>query len=245
MMPITLEQMNGIKLMNRIDTKYIMNLERLPELLLKAKDKYFVQDIDGNRTPTYDTIYYDTDACDMYLRHHDRQLRRQKIRTRNYVESGLFFIEVKNKTNTGRTKKKRVSINPEAFEHIELDAEGFEFLEMRSHYDPLTLSPHVRTHFQRITLVNKRKTERLTLDFCLLFENFRTKKVVACDNLLIVELKQDGAQHSEMKDILLDMRVKQAKCSKYCIGTALTNTTVKTNRFKKKLRLIDKLNHQL
>ena len=243
MEPITLEQMQGIKLMNRVDTKYLMALCDLPLLLQRAKELYYVQDIDGNRAPTYDTLYYDTPGCDMYMRHHDRQLRRQKIRTRNYVESHLWFLEVKNKTNTGRTKKKRVSISEEAFGDVTLDSDGMEFLEIRSHYDPLTLTPHVRTHFNRITLVNKAKTERLTLDFNLLFENLRTGITVECPNLLIVELKQDGAAHSDMKDILLDMRVKQIKCSKYCVGTALTNPNIKSNRFKKKIRIIEKLQH--
>lgn len=244
MPPITLEQMNSIKLMNRIDTKYLMPRSLLHELLERAKELYYVQDIDGNRTPTYDTVYYDTPRCDMYMRHHDRQLRRQKIRTRNYVESALYFLEVKNKTNTGRTKKKRVQIAAEAFENIELDAQGFEFLEIRSHYNPLDLTPHVRTHFSRITLVNKGKTERLTLDFNLRFENFRTGNITECPELLIVELKQDGAYHSDMKDILRDMRIHIAKCSKYCIGAAMTNPNIKINRFKQKIRLIDKITQE-
>lgn len=233
--------MKSVKLMNRIDTKYLMRLSDLPALLERAAPLYFVQDVDGSRTPTYDTIYYDTPLCDMYLRHHDHQLRRQKIRTRNYVESRLWFLEVKNKTNTGRTKKKRVQIAPEAFNDVKNDVQGFEFLEMRSHYDPLSLTPHVRTHFSRVTLVNKAMTERITLDFGLKFENFRTGIIAECPKLMIVEVKQDGAANSDIKDILLSMRVHPAKCSKYCIGTALTNPNVKSNRFKQKLRLIEKI----
>ena len=36
--PISLEQMSGIKLMNRIDTKYLVDVRRLPALLDKAKE---------------------------------------------------------------------------------------------------------------------------------------------------------------------------------------------------------------
>ncbi|MBP5705252.1 MAG: hypothetical protein J6X12_11255 [Paludibacteraceae bacterium] len=47
--PISLEQMSGIKLMNRIDTKYLVDVRRLPALLDKAKSDYFVQEIAGKR----------------------------------------------------------------------------------------------------------------------------------------------------------------------------------------------------
>ena len=43
-----------------------------------------------------------------------------------------------------------------------------------------------------------------------------------------------------MKDILLDHRVKPARLSKYCIGTTLTDGAVKSNRFKPKVRMIEK-----
>ena len=58
--------------------------------------------------------------------------------------------------------------------------------------------------------------------------------------LVIVELKQDGLCYSPMKEILQDMRVKKLKVSKYCVGTVLANPTVKANRFKRKIRLINK-----
>ena len=66
-----------------------------------------MQEIDGQRLTAYDTLYYDTLDLQMYLRHHDRQLRRQKIRVRTYVDSQLTFLEVKNKSNKGRTLQAR------------------------------------------------------------------------------------------------------------------------------------------
>ena len=47
--PISLDEMSGIKLMNRTDTKFITTLARLEELLVKAQEQYWIQDIDGNR----------------------------------------------------------------------------------------------------------------------------------------------------------------------------------------------------
>lgn len=47
--PITLEQMSGIRLMNRTDTKFVTTRSRLEQLLMLAKDDYYVQEIDGER----------------------------------------------------------------------------------------------------------------------------------------------------------------------------------------------------
>ena len=58
---------------------------------------------------------------------------------------------------------------------------------------------------------------------------------------MIIELKQDGRAASGMKDILLDHRVKALRVSKYCIGTTLTDDRVKSNRFKQKIRQIEKI----
>ena len=109
--PITLEQMKGIKLMNRTDTKFITTIDRLEELLLNAQGQYFIQEIEGGRNMPYFTRYFDTPDCSMYVMHQNGKKTRQKVRVRSYVDSGLAFIEVKNKNNHGRTKKKRISID--------------------------------------------------------------------------------------------------------------------------------------
>ena len=57
--PITLEQMSSVKLMNRTDTKFVTNLDKLHQLLEMAQADYFVQDIDGGRNLEYDTTYWD------------------------------------------------------------------------------------------------------------------------------------------------------------------------------------------
>ena len=67
--PISLAQMESVKLMNRIDTKYAVPMAVLPLILEAAKADYYIQEIDGKRIATYDTMYYDTDTLDMYARH--------------------------------------------------------------------------------------------------------------------------------------------------------------------------------
>ena len=238
---ITLDEMSSIKLMNRVDTKYVMHEQQLEELLQMAVEEYSVQIIGDVRACRYNTLYYDTADYDMYTRHHNQQLTRQKIRTRCYEESGQYFIEVKNKTNKGRTKKKRITIPASAFADVTSNAAAEAFLREKAAYAPEEIEPALRTTFDRITLVNNAHTERLTIDTNLRFGNLRKATEGEMKGLVIVELKQDGMYFSPMKEILQRLRIKPFKVSKYCLGTVLTEAYVKQNRFKRKVRMIEKM----
>lgn len=238
---ITLDEMSAIKLMNRVDTKYVMRESQLEQMLQMATHEYSVQIIGDVRACRYTTLYYDTADYDMYTRHHNQQLERQKIRTRRYEESEQSYIEVKNKTNKGRTKKKRITIPANAFEDVTSHAEALSFLHKRANYSPTEIAPALVTSFERITLVNRAHTERLTIDLNLRFSNVRKQISGNMDGLVIVELKQDGMYLSPMKEILQHLRIKPFKVSKYCLGTVLTKADVKHNRYKRKIRLIEKM----
>ncbi len=235
--PISLDEMSGIKLMNRTDTKYITTLARFEELLVKAQEQYWIQDIDGNRNMPYFTRYFDTPECCMYVMHQNGKKARQKVRIRSYENSGLAFIEVKNKNNHGRTKKKRVSL-----EHKDVCLECFnDFLCQHLNYNPEILLTQIENNFNRITLVNKQKTERLTIDTGLRFNNIVTGNNISLNDLVIIELKRDGNVYSPIRDIMQDLHIKPQGFSKYCMGMALTNESLKKNRFKERLMLLEKM----
>ncbi|MCR5019217.1 MAG: polyphosphate polymerase domain-containing protein [Bacteroidales bacterium] len=241
MEPITLEEMDGVKLLNRIDTKYLTDEQTLVRLLADAqKAGYRALVAEGTKISPYNSIYYDTPELKMFLDHHNRRLVRQKVRTRVYVNSGDAFLEIKRKNNHGRTKKKRTSIPLNEMENFQADANATEYLARHSAFTVDMLSPVLSTEFDRITLVNPDKTERLTIDTALRFTNFRTHKKASLENAVIIELKQDGHAASRMKGILLDHRVKPMRVSKYCIAVTLTDRAVKSNRFKVKVRAIEK-----
>ena len=89
--PISLDEMDSVKLMNRVDTKYVCHEAQIPAILEAAKDDYRVQEVIGKRIATYDTVYYDTDGLEMYMRHHDQQLNRRKVRIRTYMDTGAEY----------------------------------------------------------------------------------------------------------------------------------------------------------
>ena len=239
MTPITLDEMSGVKLMNRIDTKYLVTEGQLREILLRIREGYYAQEVEGNRLSPYSTVYYDTPDLTMYIVHHDRHLVRDKVRVRTYVDSNLTFCEVKHKNNKGRTKKKRIAVEP--IPNIIDNPDAAAFLAEKQPYPVKSLSPHLITIFDRFTLVNYDKTERLTIDCNLCFENLRNGNKATLAPLAVMELKQDGRAKSLLKDVLFDLRIRPYKISKYCIGTCMTRPDVKQNRFKKKLRWIEKL----
>ena len=99
----------------------------------------------------------------------------------------------------------------------------------------------MENHFNRITLVNKLKTERLTIDFDLEFDNIGNGKHKDMGNIVIVELKRDGLQPSPILNHLMELRIKPMGFSKYIIGSALTDSTLHCNRIKPRLRKIEKM----
>ncbi len=241
MSPILLEEMGAITLMNRIDTKFLTDEQTLVEILEDAcADGYRVLLADGSRICAYDTLYYDTPGLQMFLDHHNRRLVRQKIRTRMYLGSGATFLEIKRKNNRGRTKKKRTEIPASDFSDFRINLRACDYLASHSRFAADAIEPALETVFRRITLVDPHETERLTIDTCLNFINRRTGRESSLRDAVIIELKQDGRAKSRMKEILLSHRVKPIRVSKYCIGITLTDPSAKSNRFKLKVRRIEK-----
>jgi len=245
--PITLEEMGSVKLLNRIDTKFLTDEQTLGGIFVDALAAgYRALVTEGSKIAWYDTIYFDTPELGMFLDHHNRRLVRQKVRTRMYVSSGECFLEIKRKNNHGRTKKKRTGIPSGDFKDFSANAGACEYLAGHSNYTASGISPSLETIFRRVTLVNPAMTERITIDSCLGFRNLRNGAESSLRNGVVIELKQDGRVDSPMHGILLDHRVKPIRVSKYCVGVTLTDHVVKSGRFKVKIRMIEKqINNKL
>ena len=235
--PITLEEMSSVKLMNRTDTKFVTTMTMLRRLLTMAAPQYYAQEVAGKRIASYNTTYFDTTGYDMYYSHQAGHANRQKIRFRTYVDSDLQFMEVKTKNNHKRTKKKRM----EVCDMDLADQDKLDFLAKYLRYDAGSLMPAIQNSFDRITLVNKGKTERLTIDMNLQFHNLVTGTDRKMEDLVIVELKRDGLCYSPVLAMLNELRIHPHGFSKYCMGSALTNHHLKVNRFKVKLIEVEKV----
>ncbi len=240
---ISLAQMESVKLMNRTDSKFIASSVQLLDLLTMTGADYMVQEIEGSRIASYRTMYLDDRDLTMYMLHHGGRAPRQKVRVRSYVDSSLDFFEIKIKNNHGRTKKKRMQLDGNgAWMTGATDA----FLSENALLSiPLNaMQPKLSNSFKRITLVNRERTERLTIDTDLRFHNETTGTDRIMANLAIIEVKRDGNTDSPVMDMLRELRIFPSGFSKYCIGMALTEQGIKRGNFKERLVRIDKLTRQ-
>lgn len=240
MQPITLDQMASIRLMNRIDTKFVASKRQLVDLLRLAAGKYYVQEADGLRQSPYRTTYFDTSTYTQYMQHHCGYATRTKVRVRTYMGSGLTFLEVKRKNNHLRTKKRRIEV--ESVESAPLTEGAAELVSSATGLELAAMHPIVQNNFTRVTLVNLDKTERLTIDFDVRFHNFETLADRDTGNIVIIELKRDGNVFSPILPLLRDLHIHPTGFSKCCIGMALTDPALKQNNFKQKIRLLGKIN---
>lgn len=236
--PITLEEMDEVKLMNRVDTKFAFSIREFQQILPELADHYKVLLIEGTRIPYYESLYLDDHEFNFFKDHHRGKSNRFKVRFRNYVESNLCFLEIKEKIK-GRTVKKRIKVDriPD-----ELEESHRSFIEsvIPQKYD---LHPVMWNPFHRITLVNKTEKERLTLDFDLKFKWHGD--IHHFDNLVIAELKQESVQRTSAFFALMKKKaIRPYRLSKYCIGSIELYGApfLKFNRFKKKLLHLKKIN---
>lgn len=242
---IGLYELDAVRLMNRIDRKYLVTDGQLDELLSRICGKYMAQIVDGIKYLAYNTVYLDDADHTMYMAHHNGRLTRQKVRVRTYLDSvHPSFFEVKLKNNHGRTKKKRMRVG--GLDSLLADGAG-EFLAERTLLPvPLEdMHPTLENSFERITLVDMAMTERVTIDTGLVFHNLETGQSRAMDNLVVVEVKRNSRSESVISDTLRDMRIHPSGFSKYCMGSAFTNDGLKHNRFNVRMRNVNKIMNRI
>lgn len=228
--------MDGVKLLNRMDTKFLTDYDTLLSILEEVKKDYRALEIGGLRSGNYETLYYDTKDHHFYRQHHRGKTNRYKFRKRTYVESELSFMEIKFKNNKKRTIKNRVVIDELEYE---LGSTNKEYVHTISNLD-LELEPMLMNNFSRITLVNEGLPERLTIDLGLSFG--KEEKNIKLDKVVIIEAKQEKAsRQSPFIQALKQRLVRPSSFSKYCIGVALTVNGIKKNRFKPILRTVNNI----
>jgi hypothetical protein len=234
--PITLEEMDDVKLQDRADTKFVFPVRDLPSVLEKLSEDYRALEVNSLRMSRYQTLYYDTEDFQLYIAHQNGKASRYKIRARKYVDSDLHFFEIKFKNNKGRTIKERVKIKKIK---DTLNNKTAAFLKERTAFDPASLKSKLWVNYSRTTLVNTLTKERVTIDSNLSFEKNGLHKPY--DHIAIVEVKQEKASASFFGKIMKERRIENGSMSKYCIGVTQMYDHVKKNNFKPRLLFLNKI----
>ena len=234
--PISLNEMDGVKLQDRVDTKYVLGMDQLNTVLEAMLADYRLLEVEGVRGTRYRSLYFDTVDLRHYQDHHNARTFRCKVRFREYVGSDLVYLEVKRKTGRGRTDKKRMRV---ASIPTALDPEQHAFVTKASGVEE-ALQATLWNNFTRYTFVNKSTPERLTMDLDLTYSDGVMERPLG--GIVIAELKQDRADRTSPFVQLMRSRVIAASgMSKYCVGMLLLNKNVKHNAFKAVLLKLERL----
>lgn len=235
--PINLLEMERVSLMNRTDMKFVFEIDLLPVLLSTIQPFYRSLQINGKRIFNYKTDYFDTDDFQMFTDHSNGKQNRFKIRYREYIGSNLSFLEVKFKNNKGRTLKSRIS---SCFGDKITSPVDIKFIEENTPFLHDQLKYALTNEFTRITLVNKKEKERLTLDFSLRFN--KESLINRLPNLVIVEVKQEEINlNSPVVQVLRKYGIRQVSFSKYVSGAIMLNKNLKYNQFKANMLFLNKI----
>lgn len=235
--PVSLNQIGGAALLDRVDTKYLLGLRHLSAALDCLSADYRVLCIDQARLNPYHTIYFDTPDFTLYRQHHNGLGERYKVRSRTYVSTGVSFFEIKYRTNRRRTIKTRLPLDAA---QSRIDARSEAFVRANTPFDGRTMVPVLWNDYRRITLVGRESPERVTLDLDVRFGWDGAE--AALPGVCIAEVKQPRlSRDSAFIQQMRALGIRPAGFSKYCAGVALIYRHVKQNNFKPQLRHLYKL----
>lgn len=240
--PVSLDEMSYVRLMSRIEIKYVFTTRKLNDLVLLLGKDYQVLEINNIRILPYSTTYLDTEDSLFYNQHVRGELDRHKLRYRKYEATSESFLEIKKKTNKGRTIKWRIENQlTSGF----FDSQAFGFIEEYLPVCPDLVRPSLLNQFTRITLACFKLKERITLDFNISFTRPDTLESISLPYLVIAELKKEPySDSSHFKSLIKQLKIYPTSFSKYCVGSVLLNDSLKMNMVKQKLLLLNKLENE-
>lgn len=239
---VSLNEMDRVRFMDRIDTKYLFAVNLLPVLLKRLNGDYFILQTSGIRIPSYKTLYFDTPDY-LFFNQHVRNIPiRSKLRYRLYETTGDSFLEVKKKNARNRTKKWRIEHQYSTGNNF--DKNATVFITDHIKINPDILIAVISNSFNRMTFIGRNFNERVTIDFNIRFSD-ALGAYVSLPFLGIAEVKRDvSGGDSKITGILRDLTARSTGFSKYCVGSVLLQPRDHANIIKPKVLLIKKIQNE-
>lgn len=235
--PITLDEMETVALQNRVDFKYVMPYNTMQNTLINSVNDYRVLMVNGKPLNHYRTLYFDTPGFAFFNMHVNGQAERYKVRSREYLDTHLNYLEVKHKTRKDRTVKKRM---PTQKPLLHMNGEAGKWLNRIIPGENGILEPKIWNTFTRITLVNLERCERVTIDLDIAF--YDTNHISLLPGVAVAEVKLNRQDHtSPFKKIMREQHIPTHGFSKYCMGTSLLYDSVKRNALKESILFVKKI----
>jgi hypothetical protein len=237
--PVGLKEIEKVRLMNRVDTKYVLSIDKIHDFLTRLNGGYRVLEINGKKLFSYSTTYLDTDDYLFFNQHVTGKVERSKVRYRKYESTDTTYLEVKRRTQKNRTIKWRIKNNLTSDNLCDDNAHEFinEYVPQKS----LVLKPVLLNRFNRVTIVGSEFNERITIDYNISFSDPAGNKA-DFPFLAIIEVKREGfTNRSHVGNILKEINVHQNGFSKYCLGTSILHDVPRKNILKQKILLLNKI----
>lgn len=234
---VGLEELNGAAaLQTRVDRKYLVDAALADRILATLPDRALVLEMDGLRSFTYDSVYFDTPGLDSYLLAAHGRRRRYKIRTRTYVDSAVSFLEVKTEGARAATVKERIPYAGE--DRSRITAEGLEYItETLAATGPLpnlgALQPVLETGYARTTLYLPGSGSRATVDSDVTW-TLPGSPGWTLDRKVVVETKS-GSTAGALDRHLWEHGVRPSRISKFATGLAALCPHLPANRWHRTL----------
>jgi VTC domain len=208
-------------LLRRVDRKYVVDAERLDELVRRLSQDHDVLEIDGEHSFAYESVYFDTPDLRCYHDHVRDREPRFKARTRWYRDSGLCVFEVKLKREGGDTDKRQIEYSAERRAFVTPEAAAFVDEALGDVRLALTrdLEASLTTSFRRMTFAAREGGARLTCDVEVELSRGQREAVMR-DSLRLLETKSEDGD-SAADRLLASMGVDEVGVSKYRTGIAL------------------------
>lgn len=224
------EVMDTAAQLTRVDRKYLVDRDVAAAFVTGLADSFRVLSIDGRRSTTYSSVYFDTDRLDACRDHVQRRRRRWKVRSRLYVEDRLCRFEVKTRDGRGVTSK-AVSLSlPDRHGRLGTVEAAFvagSLAEQGLDVDVSALAPSMRVDYRRVTLADTTEGTRVTLDWgveCTLGDG----RVWVDPDWVLVETK-GGLRPGAPDRLLGELGARPRSFSKYVSAASLLRDDIPDN----------------
>jgi len=167
----TLDEQNAAALMNRVDKKYLLPRQVLPDVMSFLARDYSILTLNNKSVFTYETTYFDTDKDDFYFAHHNGKLNRQPAKTeRITVDLDLEFESSQGDHHTQLPSTWIVEIKSKSKSHLSPVAQYLKSLG----FLPSSFSKYCMGRVLTDSGTLKRNRFKSTLKTLRKFENFAT-----------------------------------------------------------------------
>lgn len=234
LVPVDLETLNAqAALLRRRDRKYVVSAHGLDRVLGASDGDLQILEIEGRRSSSYESIYFDTPALDLYMDAAHGRPRRTKVRTRSYLDTGVCKLEVKRRSPNGFTVKHRRDHAVEDRDSLSIDdlqfVDDFGSLGEASEI----LQPTLTVRYDRVTLLDPVNESRVTIDTDLIAMTPDGVEISA--DVVIVETKTNG-KPGRVDRILWSEHHRPTRFSKYCTLLAAATPGLPANRWSRVLK---------